>query len=213
MPDTMSIERRNLLKAYGAEVVLTEGALGMKGAIDKANSLHSTLQTSFIAGQFENPANALAHYETTGPEIWNDTDGQIAAFVAGVGTGATVSGTGKYLKEMNKDVIVGAVEPASSPLISGGKAASHKIQGIGANFIPENFKSEYVDEVITVTNEEAYEAGKEVSELEGILIGISSGASLVGAVKLAKKHLLDNKIVVCIAADSGEHYLSVENYL
>ena len=213
MPDTMSLERRNLLKAYGADVILTDGGLGMKGAIDKANELHADIKDSFIPSQFDNPANTLAHYKTTGPEIWKDTDGQVAAFVAGVGTGATVSGTGKYLKEKNASVIIAAVEPASSPLLSGGISAVHKIQGIGANFIPDNFEARYVDEVITVTNEESYEAGKEVAELEGILVGISSGASLAGAVKLAKKHNLNGKIIVCVAADSGEHYLSVENYL
>lgn len=213
MPDTMSIERRNLLKAYGATLVLTDGSLGMKGAIEKALELKEEISDSYIPSQFDNPANALAHYETTGPEIWNGTDGEVAAFVAGVGTGATVSGTGKYLKEQNSSVIVAAVEPASSPMISKGVSASHKIQGIGANFVPANYCSEYVDEVITVTNDEAYAAGREVAELEGILIGISSGANVAAALKLANKYPLDDKIIVCIAADSGEHYLSVENYL
>lgn len=213
MPDTMSIERVNLLKAYGAELVLTDGKLGMKGAIEKANELHSQIEGSFIAGQFDNPANANAHYETTGPEIWNDTDGKVRAFVAGVGTGATLSGTGKFLKEKNKDITVCAVEPAASPMLSEGIAAPHKLQGIGANFVPDNFKREYCDEVITVTNEEAYETGREVAELEGILIGISSGAALCGAKKLAKSRNLDGEIIVAIAADSGEHYLSVENYI
>ena len=213
MPDTMSIERRNLLKAYGATLVLTDGSLGMKGAIEKALELKEEISDSYIPSQFDNPANALAHYETTGPEIWNDTGGEVAAFVAGVGTGATVSGTGKYLKEQNSSVIVAAVEPASSPMISKGVSASHKIQGIGANFVPANYCSEYVDEIITVTNDEAYAAGREVAELEGILIGISSGANVAAALKLANKYPLDDKIIVCIAADSGEHYLSVENYL
>ncbi len=213
MPDTMSIERRNLLKAYGATLVLTDGSLGMKGAIEKALELKEEISDSYIPSQFDNPANALAHYETTGPEIWNDTGGEVAAFVAGVGTGATVSGTGKYLKEQNSSVIVAAVEPASSPMISKGVSASHKIQGIGANFVPANYCSEYVDEVITVTNDEAYAAGREVAELEGILIGISSGANVAAALKLANKYPLDDKIIVCVAADSGEHYLSVENYL
>lgn len=213
MPDTMSAERRNLLKAYGAELVLTEGALGMKGAIDKANALASEIDGAFIPSQFENPSNALAHYKTTGPEIWNDTDGEVKAFVAGIGTGATLSGTAKFLKEKNSDIIVAGVEPASSPLISSGKAGAHKLQGIGANFIPKNFDAKYCDNVITVTNEEAYEAGRDVAQLEGILIGISSGAALCGAVKLANSTDLDGKVVVCVAADSGEHYLSVPDYL
>ncbi len=213
MPDTMSIERRNLLKSYGAEVVLTNGELGMRGAIEKANELHENIPNSFIAGQFENPANALAHYKTTGPEIWSDTDGQIAAFIAGVGTGATVSGTGKYLKEQNSNVKIIAVEPISSPMITKGKSAPHKIQGIGANFIPANYKAEYVDEVIAVSNEDAYKYGKEVATCEGILVGISSGANLAAAVNIAKSDDFDGKIIVCIAADSGEHYLSVEDYL
>ena len=213
MPDTMSIERRNLLKSYGAEVVLTNGELGMRGAIEKANELHENIPNSFIAGQFENPANALAHYKTTGPEIWSDTDGQVAAFIAGVGTGATVSGTGKYLKEQNSNVKIIAVEPISSPMITKGKSAPHKIQGIGANFIPANYKAEYVDEVIAVSNEDAYKYGKEVATCEGILVGISSGANLAAAVNIAKSDDFDGKIIVCIAADSGEHYLSVEDYL
>ncbi len=213
MPDTMSVERRNLLKAYGAELVLTEGSLGMKGAIDKANELKSSIKNSFIPGQFENPANMQAHYEGTAREIWRDTDGKVAAFVAGVGTGATVSGTGRYLKEQNPDICIAAVEPYSSPMITKGESAPHKIQGIGANFIPDNFKKEYVDTVISVKNEDAYAAGKEVAELDGILIGISSGAALCGAAELAKSGRFDEKIIVCVAADSGEHYLSVENYL
>jgi len=213
MPDTMSVERINLLKAYGAELILTEGKLGMKGAIDKANELHGKIDGSFIPSQFDNPSNALAHYETTGPEIWSDTDGEIRALVAGVGTGATLSGTGKFLKEKNSDVVVAAVEPEASPMLSEGKSAPHKLQGIGANFVPANFMREYCDEIITVSNEEAYEAGREVAELEGILIGISSGAALCGAKKLAKKGNFEGQIVVAIAADSGEHYLSVPDYL
>ncbi len=213
MPDSMSIERRNLLKAYGAELVLTDGALGMKGAIDKANELHTQIKNSFIPSQFDNPANILAHYETTGPEIWADTDGQVAAFVAGVGTGGTVSGTGKYLKEKNGSVFVAAIEPAASPMITKGTSASHKIQGIGANFVPKNLDMRYVDEVLTVENEQAYEAGREVACLEGILVGISSGAALCGAVTLAKKYDFKDKIIVCVAPDSGEHYLSVPDYI
>jgi len=213
MPDTMSAERIKLLKAYGAELILTDGKLGMKGAIDKAKEWNSHIKGSIIPSQFDNPANAGAHYETTGPEIWNDTDGQIKAFVAGVGTGATLSGVGKFLKEKNGGVIVAAVEPAASPMLSEGKAAPHKLQGIGANFVPDNFKAEFCDEIITVSNEEAYEAGREVAKLEGILIGISSGAALCGAKKLVSKGSLDGQIVVAIAADSGEHYLSVPDYI
>lgn len=213
MPDTMSAERRNLLKAYGAELVLTEGALGMKGAIDKANALANEIPNSFIPSQFENPANSLAHYQTTGPEIWNDTEGLVKAFVAGIGTGATLSGTAKYLKEMNSDITIVGVEPASSPLISSGIAGAHKLQGIGANFIPKNYDAKYCDKIITVTNEEAYETGREVAEKEGILIGISSGAALCGAKKLCQSGDFDGEIVVSIAADSGEHYLSVPDYL
>jgi cysteine synthase A len=185
----------------------------MKGAIEKANELHVNTENSFIPSQFDNPANTLAHYNTTGPEIWCDTDGQVAAFIAGVGTGATVSGTGKYLKEQNSDVKIIAVEPTSSPMITKGKSAPHKIQGIGANFIPENYKAEYVDEVIPVSSEDAYKYGKEVAAYEGILVGISSGANLAAAVNIAKRGDFDGKIIVCIAADSGEHYLSVEDYL
>lgn len=213
MPDTMSVERINLLKAYGAQIVLTEGKLGMKGAIDKANAIAKENEGSFIPGQFYNPANANAHYCTTGPEIWNDTDGQVAAFVAGVGTGATVSGTAKFLKEKNKDITVVAVEPSASPMISKGISAPHKLQGIGANFVPDNFDPQLCDKVITVSSDEAYATGIAVAEKEGILIGISSGAALCGAVKLAKEIDLDGKIVVVIAADSGEHYLSVQDYL
>ena len=213
MPDTMSVERVNLLKAYGAELVLTDGRLGMKGAIEKALELNKTIDGSFIPSQFDNPANAQAHYETTGPEIWNDTDGQIAAFVAGVGTGATLTGTGRFLKEKNNDIIVAAVEPEASPMLSQGISSPHKLQGIGANFVPANFKREYCDKIITVTNDEAYEAGREVGTLEGILIGISSGAALCGARKLTENGELDGKIIVAVAADSGEHYLSVSDYI
>lgn len=213
MPDTMSIERVNLLKAYGAEIVLTDGLLGMKGAIEKAKQIQNKTKNSIIIGQFDNPANILAHYQTTGPEIWNDTDGQIAAFVAGIGTGGTVSGTGKYLKERNSDICVIGVEPDSSPMITKGTSASHKIQGIGANFVPENYKSKFVDTVITVTNDDAYKFGRDAAKYEGILVGISTGANLCAAVKLAKNGEFDNKIIVCVAPDSGEHYLSVEDYL
>ena len=213
MPNTMSIERVNLLKAYGAELVLTDGKLGMKGAIDKALQLSRELPGSFIPSQFDNPSNAQAHYETTGPEIWNDTDGNVKAFVAGVGTGGTLSGTARFLKEKNKDITVIAVEPEASPMLSKGIATSHKLQGIGANFVPDNFKREYCDDIITVSNEEAYEAGREVGELEGILIGISSGAALCGARRLAETRDYDGEIIVAIAPDSGEHYLSVEGYI
>lgn len=213
MPDTMSKERISLLKAYGAEVVLTDGKLGMKGSIDKAFELSSELPDSFIPSQFENPANAQAHYQTTGPEIWDDTDGLVKAFVAGVGTGATISGTSKYLKEKNPSIISVAVEPADSPMLSKGTYGSHKLQGIGANFVPKNFVRELCDKIITVTNEEAYQTAREVRDFEGILVGISSGATLCAARKLAENYDFDGEIIVAIAADSGEHYLSVDNYL
>ena len=213
MPDTMSIERRNLLSAYGAEIILTEGRLGMKGAIDKADELSRTFPDSFIPGQFDNPANTMAHTETTGPEIWRDTDGTIAAFVAGIGTGATLSGTAKYLKSRNPGIHTVGVEPLESPMITEGIAGPHKIQGIGANFVPGNYDTGYCDEIIKISGEEAYSCGREVARTEGILIGITSGAAVCAAEKLAEKGIYNEKIIVAVAADSGEHYLSVKDYL
>lgn len=207
MPDTMSKERQDLLKAYGAEIVLTDGKLGMKGAIDKANELAASIPNSFIPGQFTNPVNPKAHFETTGPEIWKDTEEKVDIFVAGVGTGGTLSGTGKYLKKMNPNIKVVAVEPEKSPLISGGKAAPHGLQGIGANFIPETLDKSLIDEVITVGDEEAYAQTKELSE-EGILVGISSGAAVVAAKKLAQRPENEGKLIVTLLPDNGERYIS-----
>lgn len=207
MPDTMSKERQDLLKAYGAEIVLTDGKLGMKGAIDKANELASSIPNSFIPGQFTNPVNPKAHFETTGPEIWKDTEEKVDIFVAGVGTGGTLSGTGKYLKKMNPNIKVVAVEPEKSPLLSGGKAAPHGLQGIGANFIPETLDKSIIDEVITVGDEEAYAQTKELSE-EGILVGISSGAAVVAAKKLAQRPENEGKLIVTLLPDNGERYIS-----
>ena len=213
MPDTMSVERINLLKAYGAEIVLTDGKLGMKGAIAKANELASSYTNSFIPSQFDNVANPDSHYNTTAPEIWNDTDGEIKAFVCGVGTGGTFSGVARYLKEKNKDVLTVAVEPEESPMISKGVSAPHKIQGIGANFVPNNFDMTFCDKVVTISSDKAYECGREIAECEGILVGISSGASVAAAEAIAKSGEFDGKIIVCISPDSGEHYLSVKGYL
>ena len=207
MPDTMSKERQDLLKAYGAEIVLTDGKLGMKGAIDKANELAASIPNSFIPGQFTNPVNPKAHFETTGPEIWKDTEEKVDIFVAGVGTGGTLSGTGKYLKKMNPNIKVVAVEPEKSPLLSGGKAAPHGLQGIGANFIPETLDKSIIDEVITVGDEEAYAQTKELSE-EGILVGISSGAAVVAAKKLAQRPENEGKLIVTLLPDNGERYIS-----
>ena len=208
MPDTMSIERRKLLAAYGAEIVLTDGALGMKGAIDKAEELAKSIPDSFIPSQFDNPANPKAHELSTGPEIWSDTDGNIDVLVAGVGTGGTLSGTGRYLKSKNPNIKIIAVEPAASPLLSGGKAGAHGLQGIGANFIPDNFDRSVTDEIITVTNEEAYNASRELARLEGLLCGISSGAALhAGAVIAARKEFIGKRIAV-ILPDTGDRYLS-----
>lgn len=207
MPDTMSKERQDLLKAYGAEIVLTDGKLGMKGAIEKANELAASIPNSFIPGQFTNPVNPKAHFETTGPEIWNDTEEKVDIFVAGVGTGGTLSGTGKYLKKMNPNIKVVAVEPEKSPLLSGGKAAPHGLQGIGANFIPETLDKSIIDEVITVGDEEAYAQTKELSE-EGILVGISSGAAVVAAKKLAQRPENEGKLIVTLLPDNGERYIS-----
>lgn len=208
MPETMSVERRNILKAYGAEIVLTEGSKGMKGAIAKAEELAKEIEGSFIPGQFDNPANPKVHYETTGPEIWRDTDGKVDAFVAGVGTGGTVTGTGKYLKEQNPDVKVVAVEPASSPVLSQGKAGAHKIQGIGAGFVPKVLDTAVYDEIITVENDDAFAASKELTKKEGILTGISSGAALYAALQLAQRLEFECKTIVALLPDSGDRYYS-----
>lgn len=208
MPETMSIERRKLLKAYGAEVVLTPGAQGMKGAIAKADELHKEIPDSFIPSQFSNPANPEIHYRTTGPEIWEDTDGNVDVFVAGVGTGGTLSGTGKYLKDKNPEVKIFAVEPVTSPVLSEGKAGPHKIQGIGAGFVPETLNTEVYDEIVTVENEAAFEKGREIAKTEGILVGISSGAALWAATELAKRTENRGKTIVVIFPDTGERYLS-----
>lgn len=208
MPDTMSVERINILKAYGAEVVLTPGALGMKGAIDKAEELARELPSSFIPGQFDNEANAQAHRETTGPEIWQDTDGEVDIFVAGVGTGGTITGTGEYLKSQNDKIKIVAVEPADSPLLSGGKASGHKIQGIGANFVPSLLNTEIYDEVIPVESEDAFTMAKLLGRTEGILVGISSGAALKAAVELAKRPENAGKNIVVLLPDSGDRYYS-----
>ncbi len=208
MPETMSVERQNILKAYGAEIVLTEGAKGMSGAIEKAEELHREIPGSFIPGQFENPANALAHQKSTGPEIWEDTKGQMDFFVACVGTGGTITGTGEYLKEKNPQIKVAAVEPASSPLLSGGAAAPHKIQGIGANFIPELLNREIYDEVLTVTDENAFEGARLLAKTEGILVGISSGAALWAAIEVARRPEQKGKTIVVLLPDSGDRYYS-----
>jgi cysteine synthase A len=208
MPETMSVERRNILKAYGAEIVLTEGSKGMKGAIAKAEELAKEIEGSFIPGQFDNPANPKVHYETTGPEIWRDTDGKVDAFVAGVGTGGTVTGTGKYLKEQNPAVKVVAVEPASSPVLSQGKAGAHKIQGIGAGFVPKVLDTAVYDEIITVENDDAFAASKELTKKEGILTGISSGAALYAALQLAQRPEFEGKTIVALLPDSGDRYYS-----
>ncbi len=208
MPETMSVERRKLLAAYGAEIVLTEGSRGMSGAIEKANEIASSTLGSFIPGQFENPSNPKAHFETTGPEIWRDTDGEVDIFVAGVGTGGTISGVGEYLKSRKPEVKIVAVEPASSPLISKGYSGSHGLQGIGANFIPKNLNLDVVDEVIAVTDEQAYSAGRAIAKEEGILVGISAGAALHAAAELAKRPENKGKKIVVLLPDTGDRYLS-----
>ena len=208
MPDTMSVERRNLLKAYGAEIVLTEGAKGMKGAIAKADELASEIPHSFIPGQFVNQANPAAHFATTGPEIWEDTDGKIDIFVAGVGTGGTVTGVGKYLKSKNPNVKIVAVEPATSPVLSKGVAGPHKIQGIGAGFVPETLDTKVYDEIFAVENEAAFATGKAIARTEGVLVGISSGAAVYAATELAKRPENKGKVIVALLPDTGDRYLS-----
>ena len=210
LPETMSIERRNIIKAYGAELVLSDGTKGMKGAIAKAEELHEQIPDSFIPEQFENPANPEAHRKTTGPEIWNDTDGQVDAFVAGVGTGGTITGTGEYLKSKNPDVKIVVVEPETSAVLSTGKAGAHKIQGIGAGFVPNTLNTEVYDEIIPVSNEAAFEYGKIIAKEEGVLVGISSGAALYAAIEVAKRPEFKGKTVVALLPDSGDRYYSTD---
>jgi len=212
LPETMSVERRTLLKAYGAELVLTEGAKGMKGAIAKAQELEQTIPGGIILGQFENPANPAAHEATTGPEIWEDTDGKVDIFVAGVGTGGTVTGVGRYLKSKNPNVKIVAVEPTDSPVLSGGKPGSHKLQGIGAGFVPETLDTNIYDEIFTVTTEEAYSTGRLIAHREGILVGITSGAALYAATVLAKRPENKGKTIVALLPDSGDRYLSTSMF-
>lgn len=208
MPETMSVERRQLMKAYGAELVLTEGAKGMKGAIARADELAREIPNAFVTGQFVNPANPKAHFETTGPEIWEDTDGRVDYFVAGVGTGGTITGTGRFLKSKNPDVRVVAIEPASSAVLSTGVAGAHKIQGIGAGFVPEVLDTKIYDEIIPVSNDDAFATGKKVGKNEGVLVGISSGAALWAAIELAKRPENEGKTIVVLLPDTGDRYLS-----
>lgn len=213
MPETMSIERRNILKAYGAEIVLTEGAKGMKGAIEKAEELAKEIPYSFIPGQFVNPANSAMHRRTTGPEIYNDTDGEVDIFVAGVGTGGTLTGVGEYLKSVKDDVKIVAVEPSGSPVLSGGNAGPHKLQGIGAGFVPEVLNAQIYDEIITVENEPAFDMAKLLAKKEGVLVGISSGAALYAAVELAKRPENKGKTIVALLPDSGDRYYSTPLFI
>ena len=208
MPETMSVERRNLLKAYGAEIVLTEGTKGMKGAIDKAEELQKEIEGSVILGQFENPANPAIHRETTGPEIWADTDGKVDVFVAGIGTGGTITGVGEYLKSKNPEIWIIGVEPAGSPILSGGKPGPHGLQGIGAGFVPDILNTEIYDEIIPVENQEAYETGKEIAQTEGILVGISSAAAVWAAREAAKRPEFEGKRIIVLLPDTGDRYLS-----
>lgn len=210
MPETMSVERRNILKAYGAEIVLTEGAKGMKGAIAKADELAKEIPNSFIPGQFVNPANPATHRATTGPEIWNDTDGDVDIFIAGVGTGGTLTGVGEYLKEKKPNVKIVALEPATSPVLSEGKSGAHKIQGIGAGFVPNTLNTEVYDEIIPVSNEASFEYGKIIAKEEGVLVGISSGAALYAAIEVAKRPEFKGKTVVALLPDSGDRYYSTD---
>lgn len=210
MPETMSIERRNLIKAYGAEVVLTEGSKGMKGAIEKAKELASSIENSFIPAQFENPANPEIHKLTTGPEIYEDLDGKVDIFIAGIGTGGTITGVGEYLKSKNSNVKIIAVEPKGSPVLSEGKAGAHKIQGIGAGFVPDTLNTTIYDEIVTIENEEAFEAAREIAKAEGVLVGISSGAALYAAEKIAKRPENKGKNIVVLLPDTGDRYLSTE---
>lgn len=213
MPDTMSVERRNLLKAYGAQLVLTPGELGMQGAIDKAVELAKLIEGAFIPGQFDNPANPKAHYETTGPEIWRDTEGKVDVLVAGVGTGGTLSGTAKFLKEQNSEIKVVAVEPDVSPVLQGGEAAPHKLQGIGANFVPKNYDASVVDEVLGIKAEDAYKTCRLLAKHEGLLVGVSSGAAAYAATLLAQREEYKDKNIVVILPDSGERYLSTPGFV
>lgn len=212
MPDTMSVERRKLMTAYGAELVLTDGSLGMNGAITKAEELQKEIPNSIVAGQFVNPANAMAHYKTTGPEIWNDTDGKVDVFVAGVGTGGTITGVGEYLKKQNPHIEIVAIEPDTSAVLSGESAGAHKLQGIGAGFIPEVLNTEVIDRIIKVSADDAYNTARNLAKSEGILVGISSGAALFGALTLAKKDEYKGKNIVVLLPDTGDRYLSTDLY-
>ena len=212
MPDTMSVERRKLMTAYGAELVLTDGSLGMNGAIAKAEELQKEIPNSIVAGQFVNPANAMAHYKTTGPEIWNDTDGKVDVFVAGVGTGGTITGVGEYLKEQNPHIEIVAIEPDTSAVLSGESAGAHKLQGIGAGFIPEVLNIKVIDKIIKVSAENAYNTARNLAKSEGILVGISSGAALYGALTLAEKEEYKGKNIVVLLPDTGDRYLSTDLY-